>query len=192
VDWGSRDDHWRSDCRCWHLRLEQWYVREARREGRGDGRVVLDFDKRILHTHTHTHTHTIDTGKFPLFTDPSPGYHGLKFWEMFGGEKVRVCVRACLCESAVMIDATRASKYTYYLSSPNLIKPHHKLTTERPRLQRRVRHPCSRRGSSGLWCVPESVRLLFTLAGKLVWMCRVSTRARVLFSNILSAIKGRD
>lgn len=23
-------------------------------------------------------------GKFPLFTDPAPGYHGLKFWEVFG------------------------------------------------------------------------------------------------------------
>ncbi|MCA9733518.1 MAG: O-acetylhomoserine aminocarboxypropyltransferase/cysteine synthase [Deferribacteres bacterium] len=23
-------------------------------------------------------------GKFPHFTDPSPGYHGLKFWEVFG------------------------------------------------------------------------------------------------------------
>lgn len=37
-------------------------------------------------------------GKFPLFTDPSPGYHGLKFWDVFGGEKVRVsnmCFLAC-------------------------------------------------------------------------------------------------
>ncbi len=24
------------------------------------------------------------TGKFPIFTEPSPGYHGLKFWETFG------------------------------------------------------------------------------------------------------------
>lgn len=23
-------------------------------------------------------------GKFPMFTEPSPGYHGLKFWEVFG------------------------------------------------------------------------------------------------------------
>lgn len=23
-------------------------------------------------------------GKFPLFTDPAPGYHGLKFWDVFG------------------------------------------------------------------------------------------------------------
>lgn len=23
-------------------------------------------------------------GRFPLFTDPAPGYHGLKFWEVFG------------------------------------------------------------------------------------------------------------
>ncbi len=23
-------------------------------------------------------------GKFPLFTDPAPGYHGLNFWELFG------------------------------------------------------------------------------------------------------------
>jgi O-acetylhomoserine (thiol)-lyase len=23
-------------------------------------------------------------GKFPVFTEPSPGYHGLKFWEVFG------------------------------------------------------------------------------------------------------------
>ena len=23
-------------------------------------------------------------GKFPLFTDPAPGYHGLNFWEVFG------------------------------------------------------------------------------------------------------------
>lgn len=25
-------------------------------------------------------------GKFPLFTEPSEGYHGLKFWEVFGAE----------------------------------------------------------------------------------------------------------
>lgn len=25
-------------------------------------------------------------GKFPLFTDPSPGYHGLKFWDVFGSD----------------------------------------------------------------------------------------------------------
>lgn len=25
-------------------------------------------------------------GKFPLFTEPSEGYHGLKFWEVFGSE----------------------------------------------------------------------------------------------------------
>jgi O-acetylhomoserine (thiol)-lyase len=25
-------------------------------------------------------------GKFPVFTEPSPGYHGLKFWEVFGSE----------------------------------------------------------------------------------------------------------
>ncbi|MBU0558170.1 MAG: O-acetylhomoserine aminocarboxypropyltransferase/cysteine synthase [Bacteroidetes bacterium] len=24
-------------------------------------------------------------GNFPLFTEPSPGYHGIKFWEQFGG-----------------------------------------------------------------------------------------------------------
>ncbi|HEX9006602.1 MAG TPA: PLP-dependent transferase, partial [Bacteroidota bacterium] len=24
------------------------------------------------------------TGKFPVFTEPSPGYHGLRFWEIFG------------------------------------------------------------------------------------------------------------
>jgi O-acetylhomoserine (thiol)-lyase len=24
-------------------------------------------------------------GNFPIFTEPSPGYHGLKFWEVFGG-----------------------------------------------------------------------------------------------------------
>jgi O-acetylhomoserine (thiol)-lyase len=24
------------------------------------------------------------SGKFPIFTEPSPGYHGLKFWEIFG------------------------------------------------------------------------------------------------------------
>ena len=24
------------------------------------------------------------SGKFPVFTEPSPGYHGLKFWEIFG------------------------------------------------------------------------------------------------------------
>ena len=24
------------------------------------------------------------SGKFPVFTEPSPGYHGLKFWEVFG------------------------------------------------------------------------------------------------------------
>jgi O-acetylhomoserine/O-acetylserine sulfhydrylase-like pyridoxal-dependent enzyme len=23
-------------------------------------------------------------GKFPLFTEPAPGYHGLNFWEVFG------------------------------------------------------------------------------------------------------------
>ncbi len=25
-------------------------------------------------------------GKFPVFTEPSPGYHGLKFWEVFGDD----------------------------------------------------------------------------------------------------------
>ncbi len=25
-------------------------------------------------------------GKFPVFTEPSPGYHGLKFWEVFGAD----------------------------------------------------------------------------------------------------------
>lgn len=25
-------------------------------------------------------------GKFPVFTEPSPGYHGLKFWEQFGAD----------------------------------------------------------------------------------------------------------
>jgi OAH/OAS sulfhydrylase len=25
-------------------------------------------------------------GKFPMFTEPSPGYHGLKFWEVFGDQ----------------------------------------------------------------------------------------------------------
>ncbi|MEP0009055.1 MAG: O-acetylhomoserine aminocarboxypropyltransferase/cysteine synthase [Balneola sp.] len=25
-------------------------------------------------------------GKYPLFSEPSPGYHGLKFWEVFGDE----------------------------------------------------------------------------------------------------------
>lgn len=25
-----------------------------------------------------------DNGKYPIFTEPSPGYHGLKFWETFG------------------------------------------------------------------------------------------------------------
>lgn len=25
-----------------------------------------------------------DNGNFPIFTEPSPGYHGLKFWEVFG------------------------------------------------------------------------------------------------------------
>ena len=25
-------------------------------------------------------------GKFPIFTEPSPGYHGLKFWEIFGSD----------------------------------------------------------------------------------------------------------
>jgi len=25
-------------------------------------------------------------GKFPLFTDPAPGYHGLNFWEVFGNK----------------------------------------------------------------------------------------------------------
>ena len=25
-----------------------------------------------------------DSGRFPSFTEPSPGYHGLKFWEVFG------------------------------------------------------------------------------------------------------------
>jgi len=25
-------------------------------------------------------------GKFPIFTEPSPGYHGLKFWDVFGSD----------------------------------------------------------------------------------------------------------
>ncbi|KAJ3297755.1 Homocysteine synthase [Rhizoclosmatium sp. JEL0117] len=27
-----------------------------------------------------------NNGKFPVFTEPSPGYHGLKFWDIFGPE----------------------------------------------------------------------------------------------------------
>ena len=27
-------------------------------------------------------------GKFPMFTEPSEGYHGLKFWEVFGRQGV--------------------------------------------------------------------------------------------------------
>lgn len=27
-----------------------------------------------------------NNGKFPVFTEPSPGYHGLKFWDVFGPE----------------------------------------------------------------------------------------------------------
>ena len=29
-----------------------------------------------------------DNGKFPTFTEPSPGYHGLNFWEVFGPDGV--------------------------------------------------------------------------------------------------------
>ncbi|RMF15619.1 MAG: O-acetylhomoserine aminocarboxypropyltransferase/cysteine synthase [Candidatus Dadabacteria bacterium] len=29
-----------------------------------------------------------NNGKFPIFTDPSPGYHGLKFWDTFGPDGV--------------------------------------------------------------------------------------------------------
>lgn len=28
---------------------------------------------------------TWNNGNFPVFTEPSPGYHGMKFWETFGG-----------------------------------------------------------------------------------------------------------
>jgi O-acetylhomoserine (thiol)-lyase len=27
-----------------------------------------------------------NNGHFPIFTDPSPGYHGLKFWDVFGSQ----------------------------------------------------------------------------------------------------------
>ncbi len=27
-----------------------------------------------------------DSGRFPIFTEPSPGYHGLNFWEAFGSK----------------------------------------------------------------------------------------------------------
>ncbi len=33
-------------------------------------------------------TFTWNNGKFPVFTEPSPGYHGLKFWETFGPDGV--------------------------------------------------------------------------------------------------------
>jgi len=29
-----------------------------------------------------------DNGRFPQFTEPSPGYHGLRFWDVFGPEGV--------------------------------------------------------------------------------------------------------
>ena len=40
-----------------------------------------------------------DNGRFPVFTDPSPGYHGLSFWEVFGprgvlGANVAFIIRA--------------------------------------------------------------------------------------------------
>jgi O-acetylhomoserine/O-acetylserine sulfhydrylase len=37
-------------------------------------------------------------GNFPIFTEPSPGYHGLKFWEVFGANSqfgnIAFCIRA--------------------------------------------------------------------------------------------------
>ncbi len=40
-----------------------------------------------------------DNGRFPVFTEPSPGYHGLKFWDVFGptgvlGANVAFIIRA--------------------------------------------------------------------------------------------------
>ena len=40
-----------------------------------------------------------DNGNFPVFTEPSPGYHGLKFWDVFGptgvlGANVAFIIRA--------------------------------------------------------------------------------------------------
>ena len=29
-----------------------------------------------------------NNGKFPMFTEPSPGYHGMKFWDTFGPKGV--------------------------------------------------------------------------------------------------------
>jgi len=56
----------------------------------------------------HPSLYTIDIGKFPLFTDPSPGYHGLKFWEVFGGEKV--CISCVLTYSKRLSEVVISDK----------------------------------------------------------------------------------
>ena len=35
------------------------------------------------------------SGRFPSFTEPSPGYHGLKFWDVFGPSGVSATVGLC-------------------------------------------------------------------------------------------------
>ena len=35
------------------------------------------------------------SGRFPSFTEPSPGYHGLKFWDVFGPSGVSGTVSLC-------------------------------------------------------------------------------------------------
>lgn len=49
------------------------YCQYSRRHGTTIGGVIVDSGKFPW-----------NNGKFPEFTEPSPGYHGLKFWDTFG------------------------------------------------------------------------------------------------------------
>lgn len=37
------------------------------------------------------------SGKFPQFTEPSEGYHGLKFWDTFGPISFAIVSTASIC-----------------------------------------------------------------------------------------------
>ena len=77
MDWRARDDN------CWCYRRRRYanlHLRNHQRNERATGK--FDWTK---------------SGKFPGFTEPAEGYHGLKFSETFGSVAFAVRVRTEVC-----------------------------------------------------------------------------------------------
>ncbi len=85
-DAGPRQRH--SADRGQHVRLRRLRLPAHRPRRRHRRRVGDQVDRRSRHVHRWRDRRRrqvrLGLGKFPLFTEPAPGYHGLVFWEPFG------------------------------------------------------------------------------------------------------------